>query len=184
MTPGMLCCGWDLGLVSQRRSIENAPIWLQYKILSPFWVSSSVLAGVNLMPWTGRTESCKNNSLWTFFSIQLCPSILPTTEHHEELCLAAAPWLDFVMDFMDCCFGSVFGAGVAPSLVTFLFNKYKFNKCKLQSSAMKLSYWSKKRKIDLRQKMDKDLSSFIFSMFLPLYALGPSDYHPDLHSGH
>lgn len=108
--------------VNQARSIENAPFWLQYKILTPLGVSSSVLTGVNLMSWSGRTGSCENNLLQTLLSVSF------------NLTYHRAPWrawsgsstlvgLHYRFDFMDCCFGSVFGAGVAPSLVTFLFNK-------------------------------------------------------------
>lgn len=70
-------------------------------------------------------------------------------------------------------------------LVTFWFNKYKFHEYEFQGSAVKLGYQGKKTKIDLRQKLDKDFTFlYFFPFFLPLYALGVSDGHPDLHIGH
>lgn len=50
-----------------------------------FFVSSSVLVGVKMMPWSGRTQSSENNSLGTFLSVQLGCSVLPTTDHHKDL---------------------------------------------------------------------------------------------------
>jgi len=80
-------------------------------------------------------------------------------------------WTSLQTLFYGLLLGSVFGAGVAPFLVTFLFNNYKFNKYKIQSSAIKLSSWSTKRKIDSRQKKwTKTYLSLFFPSFF-LYTL-------------
>lgn len=70
------------------------------------------------MVW--QDVSCANNQLGAFLSIQLCCSVLATTEHHEELAPVAAEISVMVgLNLKDDCFSSSFGVGIAPLLMIF-----------------------------------------------------------------
>lgn len=81
--------------VNQARSIENAPSDCNIKSL-PLW--GFLLQFLLELTWCHGLEGQDLVKTIYYKHFCLCPSILPITEHHEELGLAAAPWLDFITD--------------------------------------------------------------------------------------
>lgn len=179
----MLCYGWDLGLVSQGRSIENAPIcsikslpllgFLLQVLLKLTWCHG--LGGQGLVKTIHYGHFC-------LFSCVL-QSYQPPSVMKSFICqqhpgwTSLSTWLYGLLLWQYIrCWNSTFPGDI-------FVQKIQVQQIEVTEFCYKVELLEQEKKDWLETKNGQRLF-FIFSIFFPLFALGPSDYHPDLHSGY